>query len=240
MIARPRMSQNEWKSTEIRGFKKLGSSHPFPAQVSPGELALQTQQQKLGDYLRRVRRVGRELVTSRKDAELDRCALLQFARLERAIESGGALGAALDVTKTSLHVIRNGDVAPDQETRTGTTALFVAAHAGDHKLLDNLITAGCDVNYANRNLRTALMAAADADRLECVLCLLRHGADAAARDVNSHQAAVFGVRRQAKPGTELAEVLLEARGHQDRKRVIQRRFNVSVLEAISERKASTL
>ena len=27
------MSQNEWKTTEIRGFKKLGIAHPFPAQV---------------------------------------------------------------------------------------------------------------------------------------------------------------------------------------------------------------
>ena len=27
------MSQNEWKTTEIRGFKKLDMSHPFPAQV---------------------------------------------------------------------------------------------------------------------------------------------------------------------------------------------------------------
>ncbi|KAH8048724.1 hypothetical protein JL722_12345 [Aureococcus anophagefferens] len=79
--------------------------------TSPGELALQLQQQKLGDYLRRVRRVGRELVSSRKDQELDRCALLQFARLERAIESGGELDAKaeVDVTKTALHVIRNGD-----------------------------------------------------------------------------------------------------------------------------------
>ncbi|KAH8059524.1 hypothetical protein JL721_9262 [Aureococcus anophagefferens] len=161
--------------------------------TSPGELALQLQQQKLGDYLRRVRRVGRELVSSRKDQELDRCALLQFARLERAIESGGELDAKaeVDVTKTALHVIRNGDVAPDQETRTGTTALFVAAHKGDHKLLENLVTAGCDVNYANRNLRTALMAAADANQLEC--------------------AAVFGVKRDAGPGTELAQILLAAR-----------------------------
>ena len=28
------MSQNEWKTTEIRGFKKLESSHPFPAQAA--------------------------------------------------------------------------------------------------------------------------------------------------------------------------------------------------------------
>ena len=33
MIARPKMSQNEWKTTEIRGLKKLELSHPFPAQV---------------------------------------------------------------------------------------------------------------------------------------------------------------------------------------------------------------
>ena len=33
MIARPKMSQNEWKTIEIRGFKKLDMSHPFPAQV---------------------------------------------------------------------------------------------------------------------------------------------------------------------------------------------------------------
>ena len=34
MIARPKMSQNEWKTTEIRGFKKLELPHPFPAQVA--------------------------------------------------------------------------------------------------------------------------------------------------------------------------------------------------------------
>ena len=27
------MSQNEWETTEIRGFTKLEMSHPFPAQV---------------------------------------------------------------------------------------------------------------------------------------------------------------------------------------------------------------
>ena len=32
MIARPKMSQNEWKTTEIRA-SKVGISHPFPAQV---------------------------------------------------------------------------------------------------------------------------------------------------------------------------------------------------------------
>ena len=37
MIARPKMSQNERKTTEIRGFKKLEMSHPFPAQVGANE-----------------------------------------------------------------------------------------------------------------------------------------------------------------------------------------------------------
>ena len=108
--------------------------------------------------------------------------LLQFARLERAIEQGGTMAekAVVDETKKSLHVIRNGDVAPDQETRNGTTALFVAANCGDAKLIANLIVAGCDPNYANRNLRTALMAAADAGHLDCALVLLRSGASAAA------------------------------------------------------------
>ena len=40
---------------------------------------------------------------------------------------------------TSLSVIRGGDCAPDQETRTGTTALFVACHAGDSKLVHNCV-----------------------------------------------------------------------------------------------------
>ena len=39
MIARPKMSQNEWKLIEIRGFKKLGMSHPVPAQVVLREFA---------------------------------------------------------------------------------------------------------------------------------------------------------------------------------------------------------
>ena len=34
MIARPNMSQIEWKSIETRGFQKLGMSQPFPAQAS--------------------------------------------------------------------------------------------------------------------------------------------------------------------------------------------------------------
>ena len=38
MIARPKMSQNEWKTTEIRGFKKLEIAHPFPAQAGPGRV----------------------------------------------------------------------------------------------------------------------------------------------------------------------------------------------------------
>ena len=34
MIARPKMSQIEWKATEIRGFKELDMSHAFPSQVA--------------------------------------------------------------------------------------------------------------------------------------------------------------------------------------------------------------
>ena len=35
MIARPKMSQIEWETIEIRGFKKLELSHPFFPQVAP-------------------------------------------------------------------------------------------------------------------------------------------------------------------------------------------------------------
>ena len=35
MIARPKMSQNEWTSTEIRAWQSWPTSHPFPAQVVP-------------------------------------------------------------------------------------------------------------------------------------------------------------------------------------------------------------
>ena len=124
------------------------------------------QQPRLGDYLRRVRRVGREVVSTRRDQDLERAALLQYARLERAIEAGQGF---LEDKATSLSVIRGGDCAPDQETRTGTTALFVACHAGDAKLVHNLCLAGCDPNYQNKNMRTALMAAADVTDLELSL-----------------------------------------------------------------------
>ena len=133
--------------------------------VSPSELAIHMQQPRLGDYLRRVRRVGREVVSTRKDQDLERAALLQYARLERAIETGQGF---IEDKASSLSVIRGGDCAPDQETRTGTTALFVACHAGDSKLVHNLCLAGCDPNYRNKNLRTALMAAADVTDLDCV------------------------------------------------------------------------
>ena len=97
------------------------------------------QQPRLGDYLRRVRRVGREVVSTRRDQDLERAALLQYARLERAIETGQGFW------RTKLHhsvSIRGGDCAPDQETRTGTTALFVACHAGDAKLVHNSVPSG--------------------------------------------------------------------------------------------------
>lgn len=96
--------------------------------LSPSELAIHARQPRTGDYLRKVRRVGRDVVITRKDQELERTALLQYARLERAIESGGvAAKKDEDPKSSSLAVIRAGDVAPDQETRTGTTALFVAS-----------------------------------------------------------------------------------------------------------------
>ena len=104
--------------------------------VSPSELAIHMQQPRLGDYLRRVRRVGREVVSTRKDQDLERAALLQYARLERAIETGQGF---IEDKASSLSVIRGGDCAPDQETRTGTTALFVACHAGDSKLVHNCV-----------------------------------------------------------------------------------------------------
>ena len=104
--------------------------------VSPSELAIHMQQPRLGDYLRRVRRVGREVVSTRKDQDLERAALLQYARLERAIETGQGF---IEDKASSLSVIRGGDCAPDQETRTGTTALFVACHAGDAKLVHNCV-----------------------------------------------------------------------------------------------------
>ena len=34
MIARPKMSQNEWKTTEIRAWQSWPTSRPFPAQAS--------------------------------------------------------------------------------------------------------------------------------------------------------------------------------------------------------------
>ena len=55
MIARPKMSQNESKTTEIRGFKKLDMSHPFPAQVR-----------------RRHRIVQRRVLVFRRDDDDDR------------------------------------------------------------------------------------------------------------------------------------------------------------------------
>jgi hypothetical protein len=206
--------------------------------VSPSELAIHMQQPRLGDYLRRVRRVGREVVSTRRDQDLERAALLQYARLERAIETGQGF---LEDKATSLSVIRGGDCAPDQETRTGTTALFVACHAGDAKLVHNLCLAGCDPNYQNKNMRTALMAAADVtvrlsvserfrtskydhmrvdaprdgvtatQDLDCVLALLRHGADAALRDVACSNAGGFALKRGAGPTTDLGRVLLAAR-----------------------------
>lgn len=176
--------------------------------VSPSELAIHMQQPRLGDYLRRVRRVNGEVVATRKDQDLEKAALLQYARLERAIEAGQDV---LDDKASSLQVIRAGDCAPDQETRTGTTALFVACHNSDAKLVHNLCVAGCDPNYANRNMRTALMAASDVTDLDCVLALLRHGADASVRDVACSNAGAFAKKRGAGPTTDLGVVLLAAR-----------------------------
>ena len=39
MIARPKMSRIEWKSTEIRAWQSWPTSHPFPAQVPEEVLA---------------------------------------------------------------------------------------------------------------------------------------------------------------------------------------------------------
>ena len=39
MVARPKMSRNEWKTTELRGFKKLANVSPFS--IIPGQLVSQ-------------------------------------------------------------------------------------------------------------------------------------------------------------------------------------------------------
>ena len=55
------------------------------------------------------------------------------------------------------------------------------------------------------------MAAADVTDLDCVLALLRHGADASLRDVACSNAGGFALKRGSGPTTDIGVVLLAAR-----------------------------
>ena len=138
------------------------------------------------------------------------------------------------VAATPLDVMDAGCVAPDQEMAAGTTALAAAAFCGDARECRRLVVAGCCPNYANRNLRTPLMAtlpcvytrglfekyrglfrpkfktkqaAAAGGRLWAALELLQQGSDAQARDLDGRHPAAFAQHEgKAGPGTKLGDL----------------------------------
>ena len=86
---------------------------------------------------------------------------------------------------------------------------MVAAGAGDHRLVRRLLTAGAEVDAANRNGGTALMFAAKAGSLPTVEALLERGADVTAEAVTGWTALTLAA---AKGHSEVAARLAEAGG----------------------------
>lgn len=104
----------------------------------------------------------------------------------------------------TVKVLRDGYAAPDTETDRGHTGLISAAYRGLGKWVRELILEGADPNYANRNDRTALMAAAAACRRNTVLVLLAHGANASWMDIDGKTAGRYAFERGFH---DLAELL---------------------------------
>lgn len=117
-------------------------------------------------------------------------------------------------TLLTVKVLRAGYAAPDTETDRGHTGLISAAYRGLGQCVRELILEGADPNYANRNDRTALMAAAAAGRHNTVVVLLAHGANASWIDIDGKIAGGYAFERGFH---ELAELLATAasRGNEE-------------------------
>ena len=143
------MSQNEWKTTEIRGFKKLDMSHPFPAQV-PGHPALVLLVEPLhGVTFAFFYTAG--VSTARELLPKDWQTLAQ-GLFSAAFTGGSGLGAALG----GLAVHRVGF----HKTFLAFAALFAVAAVSFSTTLDDGDDADAD---ARRAAAAAAAAAADVD-----------------------------------------------------------------------------
>lgn len=110
-------------------------------------------------------------------------------------------------TLLTVKVLREGHAAPDTETDRGHTGLISAAYRGLVKCVRELIQEGADPNHANRNDRTALMAAAAAGCHNTAVVLLAHGANASWVDIDGKIAGGYAFERGFH---ELAELLATA------------------------------
>lgn len=151
-------------------------------------------------------------------ATLSRHALLAHAKLDAAVKALAAASSDLHSLDASqgdsiisaaratvdgaaqkvVDIVTNDEYASlDLETAEGATPLIAAAVASSSSVVGALVDGGCEPNYANKNQRTALMAAAMARNVGAALVLLQRGAEAKRRDLDGRTAACFAKERAA-------------------------------------------
>ena len=206
MIARPKMSQNEWKPTEIRGFKKLANLSPLSR---PGGhlAAVDVLVARGADVAKKHLHGGSaflEAATAGSVAVMERLRGLGADPLVvdddgvTALMSAASQGMA-DATAYLLNDVPGTRL--DLAAQSGGTALMFAAAGGHLAALKLTIDAGGDVNKKvvgteayvaqvaaqlaegkedvepHKDDVTALQVAAQGGHLACVELLLDSGAD---------------------------------------------------------------
>ncbi|CAM9288083.1 unnamed protein product [Chrysoparadoxa australica] len=146
----------------------------------------------LSRWLASTRAIGKEGVYTYEDLQEEKKILLHQAKFLRALASGAMMTEPdMQAIPATYELINTGLANPNQETEEGHTALISSAYQGQLTALPHLIQGGCLVDYANRNGRTALMAAAAAGRYPVVLELLRNQADPTIRDMYGKNAGYY-------------------------------------------------
>lgn len=159
-----------------------------------------------------------DVVDAHGAAPLSRRALLAHAKLNAAIKTLAAASSDMHTLDASQGddiisaaranvdsaaqkvvdlVAHDANTSLDLETAEGATPLIAAAVSSSRSVVGALVDAGCAPNYANKNQRTALMAAAMARNVGAALVLLQKGAEAKRRDLDGRTAACFAKEKAA-------------------------------------------